>query len=147
MTTLTGTVTAVSTDSATITFDPRIGCSACATGTGCGLGPVLGLFVRDRGRSVEVPLHRDAPVQVGERLHFVFSTGRLAALAAAAYGLPLIATICGAGLAVAIAPAGGDLVAVIGAGAGVALAGLWLRLGGIGRAVQGTLRAGLVETR
>ncbi len=57
-----------------------------------------------------------------------------------AYGLPLLGLFGGAAIAVALAPAGGDVGALAGAAAGTAVSAVLLRLRGIARSVTGSLR-------
>ncbi|MFQ5634543.1 MAG: SoxR reducing system RseC family protein [Gammaproteobacteria bacterium] len=133
----TGRVTAASPDGITITVDRPAVCRACLTGAGCGLGPLLALFVSTGGADTlrwrNVP---PAPLRVGDPVRIMAPGGRLAAWVAAAYGVPVIGLLTGAVLALAAVPAGGDFVAAGGAAGGAAVAGLLLRLGGGARAAR-----------
>jgi len=133
----------VSPDSVTVAFDQQAGCEACFTGVGCGLGPILRLFARAGARTAQLPSLREGALLEGDRVRVTVSGGRLAALAAAAYGLPVVGVMIGAGIAAALLPERGDAATVGGALTGAALAWLWLRLGGIGRAVTHLLRSAI----
>jgi positive regulator of sigma E activity len=143
VTTATGTVTAVTPDAVTVTFDPASGCLSCATGLGCGLGPVLALFAPRVPRRVALPHQRGASVRVGDRVRIAIPAGRVAALAACAYGTPLLGILVGAMVAATLAPGAGDAAAAAGSLAGAALGWACLRCGGFDRAVAVALRSGL----
>ena len=143
MTLATGTVTAVSAASVTIEFDPQTGCSACVTGAGCGLGPILRLLAGNGSRTVHLPNRPEETLREGERVQVVVRGRRVAALAVVAYGLPVVGVMAGAGIAVTLWPEAGDVAPVAGALTGAALAWLWLRFGGIGRGATQVLRSGI----
>lgn len=140
MTIVGGTVTATTDAAITVTLDRPVGCASCGTDGGCGLGPVIRLFVKNSRQSLELKnIYRDR-YAVGDRVGIVVPPGRLAATALIAYGLPLLALCAGATAGVALSSSGGDAAAVAGAAAGAAISAAFVRLGGIGRAVAGSLR-------
>jgi positive regulator of sigma E activity len=122
----TGTVTATSMQSVTVAVDRNIGCSPCAGGTGCGLGPVLSMFSR-RDRVVRLPVPPDLELSVGDRIRFHARTDRVVALVLAGYGWPLAGIMSGAALVHLAAPAAGDAATVVGALLGLGGAGLLTR--------------------
>ena len=132
MTISTGTVTAITPETVTVTTDSQVGCRACDTGAGCGLGPVLALFVRNPRRTVQLRSPAKMLLRVGDRVRFVTHGNRVALLALMAYGLPLVGILAGAGVAFAVAPGGGDGATIAGATVGAALAWALLRLLGPG---------------
>jgi len=122
-----GTVKSADAESVTITFDPGIGCHACTSGAGCGLGPLLSLFAGAATRSVRLPNPSELRLRGGERIRVAIPGGMIAVFAALAYGLPVFAVVSGAAIGVAAAPGGGDAAAIIGALVGGALAWLAIR--------------------
>lgn len=138
-----GSIESVSGRSVTVHLASRSGCGACDIGRGCGLGPLLTLFARGGPRRVRVPVAASVPLVEGDRVRFAISNGRLAGLAAAAYGLPLLGLMLGAAIANTILPDAADLATAGGAAAGAALAWLGLRLAGFDRGLRGQLQRSL----
>jgi positive regulator of sigma E activity len=122
-----GIVTSADAGSVTISFDPSVGCQACASGVGCGFGPLLRLFVGTRPQSIRLSNRAASQLRVGDRVSVAISAGTLAALAARAYGLPLSGIVAGAAAGVAVIPGGGDVAGISGALIGGALAWLAIR--------------------
>lgn len=126
MNTASGTITSATGEYVTVEFDKAQGCSACAGGAGCGLGPLLRLFVGPGTRTIRLPNSSASPLRSGERIRVAIAGRTLALYAGLAYGWPLVGIVGGAGIGVAVAPGGGDIAAVAGATIGAAAA--WLTL-------------------
>lgn len=104
-------------------------CGSCGSG-GCSTRRLADLFGRrERAFPVENILH----AKVGERVIIGIPSGALWKSAFSLYGLPLILMFAGA---VAGQHFGGDLAALLGAGAGLIVAALWQKLGVSSRAFR-----------
>ncbi|MBT8442317.1 MAG: SoxR reducing system RseC family protein [Gammaproteobacteria bacterium] len=129
--TVSGTITSATAERITVEFDKAPGCGACASGAGCGLGPLLRLFAGAGTRSFRLRNSREAPLHSGDRIGVAIAGRTLALYAGLAYGWPLISIVAGAGIGASVVPGGGDVAAVAGAtiGGGSAwLALKWQRL-------------------
>ena len=146
MTGATGTVTSATAEVLTVTTDPQIGCLACVTGTGCGLGPILALFIGTGRRTLQLRNSPPALFQAGDLVRIVLRRDRLVLLALLAYALPLTSIFAGAGLALAVAPGGGDAATVGGAMVGAAVAWVLLRLAGNSPDMCDLLQAEITHT-
>jgi positive regulator of sigma E activity len=126
MNTVSGTITSATAEYVTVEFDESLGCSACVSGAGCGLGPLLRLFVGSGTRSIRLPNSLEAPLRSGDRIRVAITGRTLALYAGLAYVWPLACIVVGAVIGMAAAPGGGDVAAVAGAMIGAAAA--WLTL-------------------
>lgn len=140
MTIVTGTVTAATGNTLTVRVDRPARCSSCETADGCGVGPLLRLFVTKNSQYIDIKEKDSRNFAPGDRVGITLPGRQLAAAALMAYGLPLLGLFGGAAIAVAVAPAGGDVGALAGAAAGTAVSAVLLRLRGIARSVTGSLR-------
>jgi len=126
MNTVAGTVTSATAEYVTVEFDESLGCRACVSGAGCGLGPLLRLFVGSGARSIRLPNLPAAPLRSGDRIRVAVAGRTLALYAGLAYVWPLVCIVGGAMIGMAAVPRGGDFAAVAGAMIGAAAA--WLTL-------------------
>lgn len=127
MNTVAGTITSATVEHVTIEFDKSLGCGACVSGAGCGLGPLLRLFVGSGARSIRLPNLPEAPLRSGDRIRVAIAGRTLVLYAGLAYVWPLICIVGGAMVGVAAVPRGGDVAAFAGATIGAAAAWLTLR--------------------
>ena len=104
--------------------EPLPGCATCGSGAGCGLGPLLNLFVRNTPQTIILEEENIEDFSVGDRVRVEISGPRLALSALVAYALPLAGLFSGAGLGGAT---GHDGLAAAGAVAGLLVAAAVLR--------------------
>ncbi|MFW2404668.1 MAG: SoxR reducing system RseC family protein [Gammaproteobacteria bacterium] len=126
MNTVTGTVTSATAEYIMVEFDRTPGCGACASGLGCGFGPLLHLFTGSGARAIRLSNSSAAPLRSGDRIRVAIAGRTLALYAGLAYGWPLVGVVAGAAIGASILPAGGDLAAATGAALGAAVA--WFAL-------------------
>jgi positive regulator of sigma E activity len=123
----TGTVIEINETRAHVEFEPAPACGGCASGRGCGLGPLLALFGHAR-QVFQLDLHvvRGDHLRIGDRVRAGVTPGELLKGVGLAYLLPITSVLSGAWLAGALFPASGDPAAV--AGAIIGMAAGWLGL-------------------
>jgi sigma-E factor negative regulatory protein RseC len=114
-------------------------CGLCGQTRGCGIslwGRLLG------HRSSVVRADNQISAQAGDNVVVGIDEKALLASSLAAYGVPLISLLIGAGLggSFASAPASADFYALGGAGLGLALGFLWLRGHAAGRGMRSGYR-------
>lgn len=96
------------------------GCGRCHEKGGCG-GQSLTQMFCSGPKTYRV--ENSAGAELGDRVTVAIAAGSVRRTANFAYGLPLLATIAGATLGMAL---GGDLGAMLGAGCGLALSFLYI---------------------
>jgi sigma-E factor negative regulatory protein RseC len=130
----TGRVLEVEGDWAWVACRRQVECARCAEGRGCG-GGVLGRLLGDRLHKVRAATGSVA-VAAGDQVLIGLGEDVVMRAAAVVYLVPLLAALAGA-LAAWQVGGGGDLVAVLGAGAGFVLGLGWARRYSRGRAGDG----------
>ncbi|WP_263772498.1 SoxR reducing system RseC family protein [Propionivibrio soli] len=124
-----GTVIAVDGGYATVRVND-VGCGRCHEEGGCG-GNNIGRMLCSDSRSFDVL--NDAGAEVGEKVTLTVPVGAVRRVAAAAYGIPLMALFAGAGFGMFAAGDGG---AIGGAVAGLLVGFVTLRSGVVQRYLQ-----------
>jgi sigma-E factor negative regulatory protein RseC len=119
-------------------------CGLCGQTRGCGMslwGRLLG------HRSAIVRADNQISAQPGDHVIVGIDEKALLASSLAAYGVPLISLLLGAGLggSFATTPASADAAAFAGAGLGLARGLLWLRGHSAGRGIRGGYRPVIVR--
>lgn len=131
----TGTIIEVNATHARVEFVRAPACGGCASGRGCGLGPLLAMFGRaQQAFRLDLRVTRGHQLQVGDRVRAGVTPGQLMKGAGIAYFLPMTGVLCGAWLATALFPVSGDPGAVAGAMIGI-LAG-WIGLVALGNRTE-----------
>jgi len=118
-----GTVQSMHDGVATLVFGPAAGCTSCAQGRGCGIGPLVSLFRGTRANAMQLSVPA-GHLRVGDRVKVRLSGSELIRAAGIAYILPLAGLFGGAAVSAAIFSGAGDLAQVSGAGIGLAVS--WL---------------------
>jgi sigma-E factor negative regulatory protein RseC len=115
-----GLVAEISRSRARIEFQPGAACQGCASGHGCGLGPLIALFRRP-GYELWVDLGggQQNPIEIGDPVRIGLSAAQLIKISSVAYLLPIIGMLMGAWLLTILLPQFGDVSAATGAGLGI----------------------------
>ena len=124
MITETGRVLEVEGDWAWVACRRQVECARCAAGRGCG-GGVLAKLLGDRLHKVRAATGSVAVVP-GDQVLIGLGEDVVLRAAAAVYLVPLLLALAG-GVAAATLAGGGDLVALLGAAAGLVLGLYWAR--------------------
>ena len=125
-----GQVIEVAGELARLKFDSTPGCTGCAGGQGCGIGPIVALF-RQTGPTEIVIDTSHRIVRPGDQVRVRMQGSRLAGAAALAYLLPLAAMVSGALIGDSFAGDGRDLPGIAGAATGLFIS--WVFLTRFGR--------------
>ncbi len=119
------TARVVSSDNGTVLVEPTLqsGCGGCGSRDVCG---VSGLGKYFSGKRKAIAVQCDAGVRAGDELQLSMSEGDMLKAGLLAYLLPSVLALVGAG----VASSYGDVAAVLGAVAGIAMGFLLGRLSG-----------------